>query len=267
MRFYDIIMNICIGGDVIMLYDNIVKFWQSKNIITSDELAVVLENHSISFAYNSGKIENDNITFNDTREIFDKDGVVSYTGDLRTLFEIRNSKDAYNFLLDIFDEKPDLDIDLLCRFQYELTKNTYDERRWRIGERPGEFKKHDYVTGINETGALPEDVPEEISDLIDEVNNEDNNNILTIAAYFHCKFENIHPFADGNGRTGRLLMNYLLLKNNHPPITIHEEDRKDYFTALEHWDEEQELSTMIDFLKAQSIKTWEKQINRARDTR
>jgi len=41
---------------------------------------------------------------------------------------------------------------LLCRFQYELTKNTYDERRWALGERPGEYKKHDYITGKNETG-------------------------------------------------------------------------------------------------------------------
>lgn len=56
--------------------------------------AEALNGHSIAFAYHSGKIENENITYHDTREIFEHDGVTSYTGDLRTLFEIRNAKDA-----------------------------------------------------------------------------------------------------------------------------------------------------------------------------
>lgn len=55
---------------------------------------------SIAFAYHSGKIENDKITYQDTREIFEHDGVVSYTGDLRTLFEIRNGREAYELFLD-----------------------------------------------------------------------------------------------------------------------------------------------------------------------
>jgi len=245
-----------------MNYAVVKEFWRKKNILSSDDLSVALDSHRVFFAYNSGKIENDNITFNDTREIFDKDGVISYTGDLRTLFEIRNSKDAYNLLLDIFDEKPDIDEELLCRFQYELTKNTYDERRWALGERPGEYKKHDYITGKSETGALPEDVPEEIAELLDEIKNADSDNTLTVAAYFHCKFENIHPYADGNGRTGRLLMNYILLKNDCPPIVIHEEDRVKYYAALECWDEKQDLDKMLKFLEEQSVKTWEKQIKR-----
>lgn len=55
---------------------------------------------SIAFVYHSGKIENDKITYQDTREIFEHDGVVSYTGDLRTLFEIRNGREAYELFLD-----------------------------------------------------------------------------------------------------------------------------------------------------------------------
>ena len=85
-------------------------------------------------------------------------------------------------------------------------------------------------------------------------------NVLVAAAYFHSKFENIHPFADGNGRTGRLLMNYLLIVHNHPPIIIHEEDRNVYYKALEAWDTKQDLNPLIKFLKHQTVKTWEKQI-------
>lgn len=246
-------------------YENIVKYWQKKKIKTSAELNAALENYIISFAYHSGKIENDKITYNDTREIFDKSGVVSYTGDLRTLFEISNAKDASNLIFNVFDKKYPINETLIKKIQYELTKNTYNERRYRIGERPGEYKKHDYVTGRKEVGALPEDVSMEINELLDEFSNINNNNILIAASYFHAKFENIHPFADGNGRTGRLLMNYLLIAHNHPLIIVHEEDRKEYYSALEEWDTKQKLDKLIKFLKKQTVKTWEKQIKKQLD--
>ena len=73
---------------------------------------------------------------------------------------------------------------------------------------------------------------------------------------FHYEFVFIHPFADGNGRAGRLAMNYLLVLHDHPPVVIHEEDRKDYYAALEAWDTGQELAPLRDFLKAQTVKTW-----------
>ncbi|MDO5343246.1 MAG: hypothetical protein Q4F69_12490 [Bacteroidia bacterium] len=75
-------------------YEKAVALWQQKRITTDAELAEAMNGHSIAFAYHSGKIENDLITFNDTREIFEHDGVTSYTGDLRTLFEICNAKYA-----------------------------------------------------------------------------------------------------------------------------------------------------------------------------
>ena len=244
-------------------YEKAVALWQRKNIQTDAELAEALNGHSIAFAYHSGKIENERITFHDTREIFEHDGVTSYTGDLRTLFEIRNAKDANELLLSAFNGKRPLDESLLKEFQFRLTQNTYDSRRWQLGERPGTYKKHDYVTGKFEIGASPEDVQEEVSELLEELNEVPKEKALTAAAYFHAKFENIHPFADGNGRTGRILMNYFLLLHDHPPVIIHEEDRKDYYAALEAWDERQELDPLIAFLKEQTAKTWEKQIQRA----
>ena len=85
------------------------------------------------------------------------------------------------------------------------------------------------------------------------------------AAYFHAKFENIHPFADGNGRAGRLLMNYLLLLWDHPPIIIHEEDRRDYYAALERFDAAQSLEPLVEFLKAQTVKTWQARFERVQN--
>ena len=178
------------------------------------------------------------------------------------MFEIRNARDANELLLIAFKEKRPLDEDLIKQFQRRLTLNTYDTRRCQLGERPGEYKHHDHVTGRGEIGASPEDVAEEMRELLMELHGVEAKNALTAAAYFHVKFENIHPFADGNGRVGRLAMNYLLLLLDHPPIIIHEEDRKEYYAALEAWDTDQDLDRMIEFLKEQSVKTWQKQLDR-----
>lgn len=243
-------------------YEKTIAFWQKKNVTTAAKLAEALNGHSITFAYHSGKIENAHITYNDTREIFEHDGVVAYTGDLRTLFEIRNAKEANEFFLASFQERIPLDEAFILELQRLLTKNTYDTRRYQLGERPGEYKHHDYVTGREEIGASPEDAPIELAELLAELQNIPDEKVLTAAAYFHAKFENIHPFADGNGRTGRLAMNYLLVLHNHPPIVIHEEDRKSYYAVLEVWDTAQDLLPLYQFLQEQTVKTWAKQLAR-----
>lgn len=244
-------------------YEKAVALWQQKKITTDAELAEALNGHSITFAYHSGKIENDKITYHDTREIFEHDGVTSYTGDLRTLFEIRNAKEANELFLTSFGAKRPLDAELICEFQEKLTQNTYDTRRYQLGERPGTYKQHDYVTGREEIGAAAEDVEEEMDELLEEISGIADKDALTAAAYFHAKFENIHPFADGNGRVGRLAMNYFLVLHNHPPIVIHEEDRRAYYEALEAWDSVQDLEPLRDFLRCETEKTWEKQVARA----
>lgn len=248
-------------------YEKALDLWHSKNITTDAELAEALNSHCIAFAFHSGKIENNNITYHDTREIFEHDGVTSYTGDLRTLFEIRNAKEAYELFLKAFGKKCPLDEAFLKELHLQLTHGTYDARRWQPGERPGQYKLRDYVTGRNEVGAPPENVAEEMEELLEELQDVSPENILTAAAYFHARFENIHVFANGNGRTGRLAMNYLLVLHGHPPITIHEEGRKEYYAALEAWDVRQDLAPLRDFLKSQAGKTWEKLIARTESSK
>lgn len=241
-------------------FEDVVKFWQNKKIASISELEAAINGKIISLAYHSAKIENNAVTYNDTREIFEHDSVVQYTGDLRTLFEIRNSKDAFAELLRAFTQKLPLDKTLVLSFHKQLTKNTYDQSRWDAGERPGSFKKRDYVVGRDEVGTSPQDVESEVNELLGEMQSFTGTEIIKAAAYFHVKFENIHPFSDGNGRTGRLALNYFLLIHDYPPVIIHEQDRKEYFRALEDWDNRQEISSMVDFLKAQTLKTWSKNI-------
>ena len=95
--------------DAMANYEKAIALWQQKRITTDAQSAEALNGHSIIFAYHSGKIENENITYHDTREIVEHDGVTAYTGDLRTLFEIRNAKNAHELFLLAFGEKRPLD--------------------------------------------------------------------------------------------------------------------------------------------------------------
>ena len=104
-----------------------------------------------------------------------------------------------------------------------------------------------------------EDVSDEIDYICNELSGIDTDDIektLTAAAYFHCNFEYIHPFADGNGRTGRTLMNYFLMIHDLPPTVIFDEDKKLYYEALSIFDETEKLDGFVSLLKDQTVKTW-----------
>jgi Fic family protein len=78
---------------------------------------------------------------------------------------------------------------------------------------------------------------------------------LVLAAIIHNQFEHIHPFQDGNGRVGRLLLNYILIKNNYPPINISLEDRQEYYQTLQEYSKNNNLKPTLQFLIKQYKKT------------
>lgn len=247
-------------------YTDVITYWQSLKIDSKEKLENVLDNFRILFAYNSGAIENAEITYHDTREIFENGKVISFTGNLRTIFEISNQKTCYEYLLDKIIKKEKISENLIKKVHELLTIGTYDERRYILnGERPGEYKKHDYVTGREEVGVSASEVEKEIENLVNEVNSINTNDaedIIKIATYFHNKFENIHAFADGNGRVGRPLTNYILMINNMPPLIVYDEDKKYYYAALEKYDKEDDIKSMIEFFKYEMEKTWEKTLEK-----
>jgi Fic family protein len=244
-------------------YNDAVNLWQNWRVETEADINCHLDNFNILFAYNSGKIENEAITYNDTREVFENGRVLNYTGLPRTLFELSNQKIGYELLKPKLAAGEALTISLIKEIHAALTGGTYDERRYvQQGERPGEFKKHDYVTGVEEVGSLPEDVEADLAELLDELAEYADKDTLKVAAYFHARFEYIHPFADGNGRVGRTLLNYYLMIHNHPPLIIYEDDKASYYDALHAYDVSEELEPMAAFLKQQTERTWEKTLQR-----
>lgn len=111
--------------------------------------------------------------------------------------------------------------------------------------------------------ASPEETPALMNDLLNWYN--ENTEILhpvQLAAEFHYRFVFIHPFDDGNGRVARLIMNYILLKNNYPPVVIKSDDKESYLTALQKADTG-DIVSLIEYVEKQSIWSLELSIKAA----
>lgn len=241
-----------------MTFDEIVKSWRFRRFTTEADIDTALADYRVLFAYHSNTIEGAGVDIHQTREIFENGRVIDYTGDLRSLFEAQNQKVCYDWLLSKIAAKEELTTDIVLGAHERLLHGCYDEHRWEEGERPGEWKKHLYGVGLA-AGLAPEDIPDEMAYIVSEVTgmtDEDPEKALTAAAWFHCNFEYIHPFADGNGRAGRTLMNYYLMLRNLPPVIIFEEDRKLYYEALAVFDAAEKVDGMVAFLKDELVKTW-----------
>ena len=111
-------------------YDQAVELWKSFRIISAADLDKYLDSFRILFAFHSGKIENEGITYHDTREIFENGRVVGYTGSPRTILEQQNQKLCYEFLKEKVVKKEPPSIALVKEIHKILTSGTYDEHRY-----------------------------------------------------------------------------------------------------------------------------------------
>ena len=247
-------------GSIQDAYSEIVVWWRSLD--DADKRLRLGESFPLAFSYNSGKIENDEITYHDTKEIFEHGRVVGFTGDPRTIFEISNLKTAWREALALSFSDAPVEIDDLLRLHATLTVGTYDEARWAKGERPGIFKLGDCAVADN-VGYAPDEVEGSVRELLDEVNEglptasgASARSSLIVSCYAHAKLVEIHPFADGNGRCARLLQNICLIKAGCPPFVVRERNRMAYYGALDAFHTEGDLDGFIDFCMVESVGTW-----------
>jgi hypothetical protein len=239
-------------------YEDVIKYWQEQRLESKEDYMNILENFSVLFAYNSGAIENDKITYYDTNEIFSRGKVINYTGDLKTLIEINNQKDCYNYILSKVTLKSPISEEWIKKVHKILTKDTYDKRL-------GEYKNNDYITKINDGYSSVDSVQNNMKKLIEKINSiklKDYEEIIKMVAYAHNVIEKIQPFTSENGLIGRVLVNYFLMINDLPPIIIYNEDKKYYYLALEKFTTKEDINLMVEFLKYEMIKTWEKTLDR-----
>ena len=180
----------------------------------------ILIDLSISFTYNTNAIEGSTITLHETEEIIKRK--ISPNKPLRDVQEtINNSKTFFKAI----NEKSELSTNILLMWHKEIFSDTKPDIA-------GAFR--DYLVRVGNYRAPDW---QDISNLIKEFFSWYNKNKkvmhpVELAARAHYKFEKIHPFGDGNGRIGRLLIAYILRKNNYPLLIIEYKKRKSYYHAL-----------------------------------
>ncbi len=143
----------------------------------------------------------------------------------RELYEAINLKYATSYSLNNLDK---FNTSIIIEIAKNINKNINDISGFRTTKV--------FIKGANFVPPDPAYVPSKMSELIYEYNNSNDMDIIAKIAKFHIDFEHLHPFQDGNGRTGRVLINHLLLQNNEVPIVIPEERRTEYFNLLQNYD-------------------------------
>ena len=262
MNIMDNFLNSLNSMASVSRYDKTVEWWRKQKLSSKNDYLSLLSDFGVIFTCNSNMIEGSSVTYHTTRDIFEGNDIKNFSGSATEIIQVTNQKFAFNFLIDALLEGRELDINFVKRVHRIMLYGCYDDRRYSKGERPGEFKVNDYCVGMTEEGSLPNQVLEDMEELLNEMRviTVTSKNLLKVAAYFHLKFECIHPFADGNGRVGRALLNYFLMLNNHPPTVLYDEDREIYYLALEVYDRTGEIDGFVEFLREQTVKTWESKI-------
>ena len=206
----------------------------------------------INFSYNSNKIEGSRLTEEQTEAIFDTSSYIPKSDNLIKLDDLIESKNhfkLFDYIIDNIDKK--LTKEMLIEMNTILKKGTSDEDnpRYNIGG----FKIVPNIIGLVNVinTSSPEDVEKDLDKLLDEYNKKEKI-LLEDIIDFHVRFETIHPFSDGNGRVGRIIMFKECLKNNIMPFIILDKHKEYYMRGLKQYSQDPKF--LIDTcLNAQDI--------------
>ncbi len=201
----------------------------------------------VNFAFNSNKIEGGKLTEDETEEIFETDSFIPKSDDaikFDDLTEMKNHFRLFDYCIDTIDEK--LSKDMMIKMNKILKRNTTDEEnpRYNVGGFKVIPNKIGLINVINTTD--PENVEEELDKLL-KWYYELNSITLESIIEFHYRFETIHPFGDGNGRVGRMIMFRECLKNNIMPFIVLDDDKPYYMRGLKNYKEDKMF--LIDTIK------------------
>lgn len=200
-------------------------------------------NTQIIFAYNTNHIEGSKLTEDQTRYIFETNTIL-FEGEtiasVDDILETANHFKLVDYMLDKAEEN--LTEDMIKEFHRLLKEGTADSRKeW--------FKVGDYKQVVNEAGStkttLPKYVQRDMTKLMDWYNSLSKITIKEIIE-FHARFEKIHPFQDGNGRVGRIIIFKECLKNNIIPFIILDKDKLFYYRGLKEYQNGGEKGYLID---------------------
>ena len=200
-------------------------------------------NTQITFAYNTNHIEGSKLTEDQTRYIYETNTLLTEKNSITNIDDILETANHFklvDYMIDIADKK--LTEKMIKEFHKILKEGTSDSRKDWFNV--GEYKKFS-----NEVGGLkttePKNVEKEMKKLLEWYNSLKQVTINEIIE-FHVKFEKIHPFQDGNGRIGRIILFKECLKNNIVPFIILDKDKLFYYRGLNKYQTNKEKGYLID---------------------
>ncbi len=213
-----------------------------------DELRI-MQKFRLDWNYHSNHLEGNTLTYGETKALI-LFGITAQGKPLKDHFEITGHDEAIKWLLDIVEQKRPLTENfirelhqLILKESYEVDAITPEGQPTKKTVNVGVYKKTaNHVktkTGEIFHFATPEETPAKMKDLIDWYRlrlGEEAVNPILLSAEFHYKYIRIHPFDDGNGRTARILMNFILMQFGYPPVIIKTEDKENYFGVLRQAD-------------------------------
>ena len=203
-----------------------------------------LDDMLVRLAHHSAGIEGNTISLPATVSIILNGTLpISSGATVREFYEIENHKQAFSNMLDHLESNDTLSVSIIKEVHADLTDRLqYDK---------GQFKKNEnLIIGAEFQTASPSETPFLVQQLVDNLeyrleNAATDEEKLERILDAHIQFERIHPFSDGNGRTGRVIMNYSLLQEGFPPLIIEKETKATYIELLA----KQDLDGFMSFAK------------------
>lgn len=217
--------------------------------ITPEMEQRIMQKFRLDWNYHSNNLEGNSLTYGETKALI-LFGITANGKPLKDHSEVIGHNEAIEWILEIIKEDRPLSEMFIRELHKLILKEPYKSKAKTPDGKPttktiniGVYKTNpnhvETVTGEMFYFATPEETPAKMADLVnwyrEEAEKEDVNPIL-LATEFHYKFIRIHPFDDGNGRTARILMNFILMQFDYPPVIIKTEDKENYFAALRQAD-------------------------------
>jgi len=201
---------------------------KSVRPLSAESVRRLSEDFMIDYTYNSNAIEGSTLTLEETALVLKEDVTVGGKP-LKHHLEAIGHRDAYYYIEDLVKSKAPIsertikDIHSLVLMDRQTDKGVYRSVPVRVGA----FHP-----------CQPYEVPIKMERLMLEYNGEMQKlHVIERVAAFHLMFETIHPFIDGNGRVGRLLLNFELMKEGYPPVNVKFTDRQKYYDCFNHYRE------------------------------
>lgn len=235
--------------------DSIKKGFQTKlRKLDNNLLEDMFRDFKTAYTYNTTAIEGNTLTLEDTNLLLNEN-ITPKGKNLKEVYDQINEKDVFN---EVHEKLPAITASTIIDIHQKLLKN--------IDNRTGSFRQHNVrVFGAEFKTSDARYVMTDMKLLLRwYTTNKAKLHPLVLAAVFHEKFERIHPFYDGNGRTGRMLTNIMLLQSGFPPLVVNNSERAVYYHALSQGHKAELFATnderyraIVQFFHAQLCKTYE----------